>query len=69
MKIRQQPRTFFNCYRFRLRALAATHDMKPDALKSTIDIACIPKLWKQFDSSSATRVKNVFISSATGASG
>jgi len=39
MKAQQQPRTFFASYRFRLRALATTHDMKPEALKSLIDIA------------------------------
>jgi hypothetical protein len=39
MKAQQQPQTFFGSYHSRLFALAAKHEVKPDALKSLIDIA------------------------------
>jgi hypothetical protein len=39
MKTQRKPQTFFGSYRSRLFALAAKHDVKPDALKSLIDIA------------------------------
>jgi hypothetical protein len=39
MKTQQQPQTFFGSYRSRLFALAAKHDVNPDALMSLIEIA------------------------------